>query len=220
MKIQTEKIKNCLLFNGITDNELELLLACLKPVTKQYAKGNTIFTAGDSVSTVGVVLSGSVQIISEDYFGNRSILTEIGENGLFAETFPFIRIEKLPVSVLAATDCEVMFIDHKAIITSCASACGFHSKLIENMIFIIARKNQVLNRKIQHISERTTREKLLSYLSAQAKEANSREFTIPFDRQELADYLCVERSAMSNELSKLRKEGMIDFNKNKFRILE
>ena len=214
-----EKIKSSPLFAAIEEAELVSLLGCLKPVRKAYEKGETIFYAGETASSIGLVTEGRVQIVKEDYFGNRSILTEISGGGLFAETFPFVRLGKLPVSVLAASDCEVMLIDHKTLVTGCASACGFHTKLIENMLYIMAHKNMVLNRKIEHISERTTREKLLSYLSAQAQAAESDEFTIPFDRQQLADYLCVERSAMSGELSKLRKEGIIEYRKNRFRII-
>lgn len=219
MKIQSQKILNSPLFKDINEKELDSLLLCLMPIVKSYSKDSIIFAEGEHVSTIGVVISGKVQIIKEDFYGNRNILTEIAENGLFAETFPFVKVEKLPVTVVAETDCEIMFINHKSITTGCALACGFHTKLIENLLFVIARKNLILNKKIEHFSERTTREKLLSFLFAQEKEANAKEFDIPFDRQELADYLCVERSAMSNELSKLRKEGILDFNKNHFKIL-
>ncbi|PKM63025.1 MAG: Crp/Fnr family transcriptional regulator [Firmicutes bacterium HGW-Firmicutes-21] len=219
MKIIIDKIKSSPLFAGISEKDIESLLGCLKSVVKQYPKGSTIFAAGDRVGMIGVVMSGRVQIIKEDFFGNRSILTEIGEGGLFAETFTFVRLEKLPVTVISVTESEVMFIDYMSIITSCASSCVFHTKLIENMLFVLARKNLVLNRKIEHISERTTREKLLSYLSTQAQQAERNEFRIPFDRQELADYLCVERSAMSAELSKLRREGVLEYKKNWFRFI-
>jgi len=220
MKINIKKIINCPLFNEINEKELESLILCLNPIVKQYPKDKIILSSGEHVSTIGVVLSGKVQIIKEDFLGNRSILSEIGENGLFAETFPFIKVEKLPVTVISATDTEIMFIGHKAIICGCESACGFHSKLIENMIYIIAKKNMLLNKKIEHISERTTREKLLSYLSSFAQEKDNDEFSIPFNRQELADYLCVERSAMSNELSKMQRDGIIEYNKNHFKILK
>lgn len=219
MQLQIQKIKNSLLFKDINENELDSLLHCLKPMVKSYEKDSIILAEGDSVNSIGVVMSGKVQIIKEDFYGNRNILTEIGEHELFAETFPFVKVEKLPVTVTAQTDCEIMFINHKAITTGCSSACGFHTKLIENLLYIIARKNLVLNKKIEHMSERTTREKLLSFLFSQEKEANAKEFDIPFDRQALADYLCVERSAMSGELSKLRKEGILDFNKNHFKIM-
>jgi CRP-like cAMP-binding protein len=194
-------------------------MTCLKPVFRQYDRESVILNAGEHTDKIGMVVSGKIQIVKEDFFGNRSILTEIEEKGLFAESFPFVRIKKLPVTVISVTESEVMFIDHKAIITGCKTACGFHSKLIENMLYIVTRKNLILNRKIEHISERTTREKLLSYLSSQAQEEGSCEFYIPFDRQQLADYLCVERSAMSAELSKLRKEGVLDYKKNRFKIL-
>lgn len=204
------------LFRGIRENEIKGVLSCLSAEEKTYKKGEFIFLAGEKVRCVGIVLSGIVQVIKEDLFGNRTILTEVIKGNLFGESFPFAEEDKLPVSVMAVSDCEILFIDYKKIITTCSSACIFHFKLIENMLYILAKKNLILNEKIQIMSKRTTREKLLSYLQSQAARKGSASFGIPFNRQELADYLSVDRSAMSNELSKLREEGQISFNKNKF----
>lgn len=207
------------LFRNIGEDEILGLLTCLGAEKKQYNKGEFIFLAGEKAALVGIVLGGKVQVIKEDFFGNRTILTEVTSRNLFGESFPFAEEEKLPVSVMAVSDCEVLFIDYKKIITTCSTVCVYHSKLIENMLYIIARKNIILNEKIQVMSKRTTREKLLSYLQNQAMKAGGSSFEIPFNRQELADYLCVDRSAMSNELSKLREEGLLNFHKNEFVLL-
>ncbi len=122
----------------------------------------------------------------------------------------------MPFSVEAAADSDVLLIDVKRILTTCPTACRFHSRLIENLMAILARKNILLGAKIRHLSRRSTRDKLLSYLSEQAREAGSRSFTIPFNRQELADSLCVDRSAMSSELSKLKPRAVLDYEKNSF----
>lgn len=212
-------LQDTTLFRGIKVDEISGLLTCLGAEKKEYNKGEFIFMAGEKVALVGIVLSGKVQVIKEDFFGNRTILTEVTSSNIFGESFPFAEEEKLPVSVMVVSDCEVLFIDYKKIITTCSSACIHHSKLIENMLYIIARKNVILNEKIQVMSRRTTREKLLSYLQNQAMRAGSSSFEIPFNRQELADYLCVDRSAMSNELSKLREEGLLKFHKNEFVLL-
>jgi CRP-like cAMP-binding protein len=164
-----------------------------------------------------MVLSGSARVIKEDENGNVMILTELAASELFGEAFACAGIEQSPVTVLAAEDSEILCIDYKKITSSCSSACGFHSKLIENMLKIIAEKNLLLNQKIEILSKRTTREKLLAFFDAQRGAA--KKFSIPYNREELAHYLCVDRSAMSGELCKMRDEGLLKFHKNKFEIL-
>ncbi len=212
-------LNTCALFTGITDGELEGVLNCLAPKTRKYSKNDTVLIAGDDVTSVGIILSGKVQVVKVDFSGNKNIMTELSTGELFAEVFSFAKIKKLPVTVISVTESVILFIDYKKIITPCAFACEFHRRLIENMMWIIAQKNVMLNQKIEHISKRTTREKLISYLSAMAQKSDSFSFDIPFDRQGLADYLCVERSAMSAELSKMKSEGLIDYYKNSFRLL-
>lgn len=167
---------------------------------------------------MGLVLEGAVHIIKEDFWGNRSIIARIGPGELFAEAFSCAEIPSLPVSAAAVTDCTVLSINYRKIITVCSHACVFHTRLIHNMLHILALKNQMLMDKLGYLTKRTTREKLLSYLSAQAVQTGSSRFFIPFDRQELADFLCVERSAMSAELSRLKKEGLLDYRKNEFTL--
>jgi CRP-like cAMP-binding protein len=169
---------------------------------------------------VGVVLRGDVHIMQEDYWGNRTILARVDPGGLFAEAFSCSQTDELPVSVIAVEKSDVLLVDYKRIITTCSSGCAFHSKLIRNMMQILARNNILLTQKMEHITQRTTREKLFSYLSAQAKRAGSPRFVIPFDRQELADYLSVDRSALSSELGKMRAAGILSFEKNRFEFLQ
>ncbi len=216
MKNKLSTLKKSPLFNQIAEIELETMLTCLSVQEKTFPKNTFIFTTEDKVSTVGIVLTGSVHIIKEDFWGNRTIIAKIEAGDIFAETFSCAQVKRLPISVMAAEKSEIMFIDYKKIISTCSSACIFHTRLIQNMLTIIANKNIMLTQKIEYMSKRTTREKLLSYLSAQAQMANSNSFAIPFNRQELADYLSVDRSAMSNELCKLRDEGILLFERNHF----
>ena len=151
----------------------------------------------------GVVLLGTVQVVQEDYYGNRSVMTVLQPGESFAEVFSCAGFEVMPVSVMAVTDSEVLLLDCRCVLTTCSRSCHFHSLLMKNMLEGMAQK-------IQYISKRTTREKLMAYLSNQAKQQGSKEFVIPHNRQSLADYLGVERSAMSAEISKLKKAGKID----------
>ena len=196
------------------------MLTCLGARTASYSKNQTIFWEGEPASLIGVVLSGKVQIAKDDFFGNRNIISMIGASQLFGEAFACAGVEKLPVTATAVTDSEILLLDCRRVITTCGNSCEFHNQIIANLLRIVAAKNIMLNQKIELTSKRTTREKLMAYLLMQAKQNKSHIFAIPYDRQELADYLCVERSAMSAELSKLRREGRIDYHKNQFKILE
>ncbi|MDR2861269.1 MAG: Crp/Fnr family transcriptional regulator [Syntrophobacterales bacterium] len=212
-------LKKCHLFADIAENDLDALLGCLSAARRGYEKNAFIFQAEDKVFSVGVVLSGSVHVIQDDYWGNRSIFANIGQAGLFGEAFSCAEIEKLPVSVIAAEPAEILFIGYRKIITTCSNTCAFHTKLIKNMMRILARQNILLIQKMEFLSRRTTREKLLSYLSEQALQSKSSSFSIPFNRQELADYLCVDRSALSREMGIMQNEGLLRFNKNYFELL-
>ena len=157
-----------------------------------------------------VVLLGTVQVVQEDYYGNRSVMTVLQPGESFAEVFSCAGFEVMPVSVMAVTDSEVLLLDCRCVLTTCSRSCHFHSLLMKNMLEGMAQKILSLTQKIQYMSKRTTREKLMAYLSNQAKQQGSKEFVIPHNRQSLADYLGVERSAMSAEISKLKKAGKID----------
>jgi CRP-like cAMP-binding protein len=201
------------------EDVISRLLLCLAPTQKHYDKGSTIFAVNDPVIDICVLLSGSVYITQDDYWGNRRILTYIHPYELFAEAFSCAGLEKFPVSVIAAEVSEILMINHKRMLQTCSTECVFHSVLINNLLRILAMKNLAFVRKMEHLTRHTTREKLLSFLSEQAIKAGRSEFTIPFNRRELADYLSVDRSAMSNELSKMQDENLIRYNRNHFKLL-
>lgn len=212
-------IKRCSLFIGIAEKELEALLGCLSARKIKTQKGELVFRAGDRPDYIGIVIKGKVHVLQEDYWGNRTILTDVVEGGLFGEAFSCAQVPSLPVSVIVKEAGEVLLIDCKKILTTCSSACVFHAHLIQNLIKILANKNIMMTQKMEHITKKTTREKVLSYLSKCAVQNEANHFTIPFNRQELADYLSVERSALSNILSKMQDEGEIKFEKNHFTLL-
>jgi CRP-like cAMP-binding protein len=199
---------------------LHSLLSCLAATESRFAKGSFIFLTESKVTSVGIVLSGGVHLLQEDFWGNRRLLEHIEPGGIFGETFSCAGVEKLPVSAVSAEKSNILLLDYKKIITTCSSTCFFHTALIKNMLRIIAQKNILLLQKMGHLTRHTTREKLLSYLSEQAQRANSTCFAIPFNRQELADYLSVDRSAMSSELAKMRSEDILSFSKNNFELLK
>lgn len=216
MKDYINFISNTRLFKGLNLNEVEAILQCLSAKKESFKKGDIIMLEGQPVSSIGLILKGKIQIVKEDYMGNRNIMSQISSGSVFAESFSCVKTERLPITVLAVTDCEILWLNYMKLISTCSCSCQYHAELIENMVFIIAKKNILMNRKIEHLTKRSIKEKLLSYLFQQSIDNNSIEFTIPFNRQELADYLCVDRSAMSSELSKLQKEGIIQFSKNHF----
>ena len=168
---------------------------------------------------MGIVLSGKVHIVREDYYGNRNIVAIVSPGEMFGEVFACAGTDLMPVSVFAEEISEIMFIDLRSITATCGQGCESHDVISRNLLRIVSEKNLILNRKIDFLSKRSTREKLLSYLSAQAKRTRSAEFSIPFNRQELADFLCVDRSAMSAELSKMSRDGLIRYEKSRFRLL-
>ena len=208
------------LFAGISREDLSLLLVCLQARTVTALKGEPVFLEGDAAGFVGLVLEGSVQIVLDDYYGSRSVLHHAGPGDIFAETYACANATVMPVSGYAVRDTKVMLLGCQKMLTVCSGACRFHNQLVKNLLQVMAQKNLSLSRKIQFMSRKTTKEKLMAYLLEQAKRADSPEFTIPFDRQALADYLGVERSAMSAELGKLRKEGVLECKGSRFRLLK
>lgn len=212
-------LEQCTLFEGIRMEDLQAMMGCIGGRVLQVAKGQSVFREGDPATHVGLVLTGSVQMVREDYYGNRSIVAHIAPAQLFGETYACAGAASLPISIVADTDTQVLLMDCRRITTSCSSACAFHSRIIYNLLRLVATKNLVFDQKIQVTSQRTTREKLMTYLLSQAKLQGSSSFTIPYDRQSLADYLEVERSGLSAEISKLRKEGLLESEKNRFTLL-
>ena len=208
------------LFRGIPPEDIESMLGCLKAATKTYQRGEFIYREGENITAMGMVLSGSVSIENDDIWGNRSILDRVGAGQVFAENYACLPGEKLMISVVATEPTEVLFLNTECMFTVCSHACGFHNKLIRNMLTIAARKSLSLSRRIMHTSSKSIRGRLLSYLSFQATQHGCRAFDIPFNRQQLADYLSVDRSAMSNELSKMQRDGIITVDRNHFVLLQ
>ena len=219
MQENLQILQRCPLFDGIAEADLGAMLGCLRARVMPMKKGQTLLREGDSTESIGIVLTGAVQILREDYFGNRSIMGHIGPTQLFGESYAFSGTKTLPVSVVADADGSVLMIDSRRISSCCANVCDFHNRMIENMLRLVATHNLMLHQKIYITSKRSPREKLMTYLLSQAKQHGSNRFTIPFDRQALADYLEVDRSGLSVEISKLRKEGVLESEKNTFTLL-
>ena len=220
MKKFLSVLQKCGLFAGIAEEQLLTMLSCLGATVRGYEKNQAVWTEGDAADQIGVILTGAVQIVRVDYYGNRSILTELHPSQMFGESFACADVPAVPVDVVATEVSEVLFIDAKRILHMCSSACGFHNQLIYNLMKLVATKNLIFHQKLEIISKRTTREKLMTYLAIQAKQQGSNSFTVLFDRQELADYLEVDRSGLSAEISKLRKEEVLECKKNRFTLLK
>ena len=194
------------------------MLNCLGAAERGYTKGEQIYHSGDYVSDLGMVLSGSVLIQTDDLWGNTTVLDRIGPGQIFAETYACVPGEPLMVDVVAAEGTQVLFLNVERVLRVCSHTCAHHSKLIRNLLLLSAQKNLNLSRKIFYTSSKTIRGRLLSYLSYQARRNGTPSFTIPFNRQQLADYLNVERSALSNELSKMQRDGLLVVEKNHFTL--
>ena len=195
------------------------MLSCLGARTESYSKKNTIIGEGAPAKDIAILLSGKANVIGIDYYGNRNIISRVLPSDIISEDFACAEVDAVPISVVAEDSCEVMFVDCSHIMHTCENNCGFHTQMIYNLMKNLARKSVSFQEKIEITSKRTTREKLLTYLDLEAKRAGSRSFEIPFDRQELSDYLEVNRSGLSAEISKLRDEGVLESNKRSFRLL-
>lgn len=219
MKKYISILKRTQLFSGVGVEEIEAMLSCLDARLGEFDKGEYVIRQGEHLSDIFVLAEGNLHIQKDDYWGNRSILAQIAVGEMFGEAYLAPESGASLNDVVAVEKSTVIFFDVRRILTTCPSACRFHSIVVQNMFFAISEKNRKLVQKLGHISKRSTREKLISYLSEEAKKQNSGMFIIPYNRQQLADFLSVDRSAMSNELCRMRNEGLIEFEKNKFRLL-
>lgn len=208
------------LFLQTEESGREEMLACLGARRKSYEKEEMIYRIGDTASSLGVVLAGSVLILNDDPWGNRRILDRVGPGQIFAETYACVPGTRLLVDVMTAEKTEVLFLNVGKMLTQCPNSCGHHAQLIRNLLALSAQKNLQLSRRMFHTSPKTIRGRLLAYLSDQAIKNESSSFDLPFNRQQLADYLGVDRSALSAELGKMRKEGILEFRKNHFQLQE
>jgi len=209
---------NVSLFQGIDASSVQTLLSCVSYTVKTVKKNELIIREGDLVSSVGIVLSGFIHIARNGYDGSRILQAGLGQGAIFGESLVCAGIKRSPVSVMASEDTSVLFIPFAKLIRSCGSACDFHQKVIENLIHLVAEKNLMLNAKLELASLRTIREKLLAYLSNEKKNRESYSFEIPFNRNELADFLCVDRSSLSRELGHMREEGFFEYDRNLFKL--
>ena len=210
----------CPLFAGVDPGDVEAMLGCMKPRVISAGKGGLILRADDPAEHVGILLAGGARVQREDFYGNRAIQAALRPGDLFGETFACAGVRRLPVSVEAVQPSRVLLIKLDRIIETCPSACGFHNRVVLNLLRVLAEKNLQLNQKLEITSRRTTREKLMAYLMAQAKRGSTDAFTIPFDRQGLADFLGVDRSALSAEIGKLRREGVLESDRSAFTLLQ
>ena len=211
-------LRNSPFFQGMSEEELLSVLQCVNAVVQHKKKEEYIFRVGDSTESMGLVLRGSVLVLQEDLWGHRNIIHRIGPGEYFAEPFAATAGSVLNVSVVADEDSEIMLLNMERFLKTCPHACAHHSRMVRNLVSVMARRVLDLNEKLTHMAKRSTREKLLSYLSAESMRQGKLSFTIPYDRQQLADYLSVERAAMSVELSKLQKEGLLKTNRNHFEL--
>ena len=211
-------IRSSRIFSGISEAEISAMLSCLDAQKKGFPKGTFLLRAGDTAEAIGLVLSGNILIIQEDIWGNRNIIAKAGPGQTFGTAYACAPGSLLNVSVLAETPVTVLFLDVKRILNICPSACAHHSRVIRNLLGELAEKNLRISEKLTHMGQRSTRAKLMSYFSAEAQRLGTYEFDIPFSRQQLADYLAVERSGLSLELGKMQKEGLLDFRKNHFAL--
>ena len=209
-------LRSASLFSGVSEEELAAMLSCLDTRMEAFPKEAFVLRTGDTVESIGIVLSGSVLVIQEDIWGNRNILSRAGPAQTFAAAFACAPGSILNVSVIADTPTTVLFLNVKRILHVCPSACSHHSRIIRNLLTDLAEKNLRFIEKLTHMGLRTTRAKLMSYFSAEAQRLGTYEFDIPFSRQQFADYLAVERSGLSLELGKMRDEGLLDFHKSHF----
>lgn len=204
------------LFDGISEKEITEILTCLNAKYTDYLKGDYILHSGDTVEALGLMLEGKALIIQEDFWGNRNIMSSIGPGQSFAETFACVPGAALNVSVVAEAPSTVLFLSVNRILEVCPAACVHYGRMLRNLLADLANKNMQFNEKLTHLGQRTTRAKLLSYLSAEAQKHGSFAFDISFSRQQLADYLFVDRSGLSMELCKMRDDGLLEFHRNHF----
>ena len=207
-----------MLFQGIREHEIEAMLTCFSAEERTYGKDAYIYRAGDVTGRLGVVMEGAVNIIKDDVWGNRKIIENIGGGQIFGETYACLKGEPLMVDVQASERSRILFMDVNRILTTCSSSCDFHNRLIRSLMYVLAGKNLMLTKKMDIITPKSLRERVMVYLSQESVKQGCRTVTVPFNRQQMADYLSVDRSALSAELSRMQRDGVISYEKNRFTI--
>jgi CRP-like cAMP-binding protein len=220
MEQYAELLARCALFDGIAADHIPTLLHSLRAKQQACQKGACIRREGEPADFIGIVLEGTVQIYQDDYNGKRNIIAGLGPGTMFAEAFACAGVPELPVSVLAVTDCVILLLRADRLLEPAAGEEALRGQMLRNLLAIVARKNVFLNQKLRIVAHKTTAEKLMAFLNEQARLHHAAEFAIPYDRQALADYLGVERSAMCAEIGKLQKAGVLETHKNRFKLLK
>lgn len=219
MKSYISVLKHTQLFAGIEESEIEVMTSCLGMEIHHYKKGDYVYRSGEFVRVISILIGGALLIQRDDYWGNRSIVSSISIGDIFGEAYATQNSEAILNDVIATEDSVVLTFEVSKLLTVCSNSCRFHTQVITNLVQSLSAKNRLLTQKIDCMAKRNTRDKLIAYLSGQAQKAGSSSFMIPFNRQQLADYLAVDRSAMSNELCKMRDTGMLTFEKNSFTLV-
>lgn len=214
------KLQEMPLFDGIEEKELESILNCLCTYVREYKKDEYIILYEDSIDSIGIILEGNVQMIREDSWGNKVLVVSMAEGELFGETFTCGGYLNSTVSFIASKDSRILFVPFRNLMRTCTKSCVCHHRLMENMVVLIANKNLSLIDRVDVLSKKTLREKISTYLIQQSAKNNSTYFDISLGRVQLAEYLCADRSALTRELNSMKKEGLIDFNKNTFTIMK
>lgn len=220
MKKYIHILTKCPVFSGISEDNLLAMLTCMDAQICRYSKNQPVLRAGDPARYMGIVLSGRVQSIRDAVCGSRSIIADFGPLQVFGTSFACSSIDVLPVSVIALADSEIMLIDCRRIMTTCSNTCAFHAKMISNLLMNVCERNVFFHQKLEIVTKRTTREKLLTFFDDFVQQSGSLRFSIPYNRQQLADYLGVSRCAMVTEMTRMKEDGLIDFSGNEFEILQ
>lgn len=213
-------MQQCLLFRGISGGELAQMMGCLAPRTAKYEKGALMASAGDAMNEIGIVVAGAVAVTKETPLGERIVLNKVGCGGIFGEVAALSDDRRAPATIFAAEDSTVLYLMPEKIWNPCRNVCQWHTRLIGNLVRIISDKALYLNRKIDYLAIKSMRGKLCTYLYEWYEKTGKDDFDIPFNRNELADFLNVSRPSMSRELGRMRDEGILSFAGNRFQILE
>ena len=218
MQTYYNQIKNSPIFFGLSEEELKSMLECFNARIKEYNNGEMIIRQGDMITNIYLVLEGNVNIEKDSYWGRRIIVTQLGVNDNIALAFVASKNVESSIDAISVGKTKLLILSYAKCTTMCQNVCTKHRLLIGNLFEILSKENIELIQKIENISQKTIREKLLTYFSNEARKNKSNIFEIPFNRQDLADYLNIDRSAMSFELSKMQKDNLIKYEKNKFML--
>jgi CRP-like cAMP-binding protein len=213
---EIETIKASPLFENIQEPDLSAMLDCLGAAVRDYKKSEFIFLEGAELKQIGVVIEGSVYMVKEDVWGEKTILAVMTSGEIFGESFVCGDCDCSTVSFQASADCKILCLSFHRVLCVCRKACAYHNRLVENMVTLIAHKNVKLMEKMAVLSKKSIRDRILTWLSQQVQFYGSKTFLSPLGRLDLADYLCVDRSALTRELSRMKSDGLLDYDKNTF----